>query len=104
MALTTQVHTSNLLVALMCLLVIVGFSLTGCLLVNAVSNDRFQSMFSLWTILSFNILLVGDFAKLNPFVMQVNTRNPPLLLNYLYFDDISRSSRHLRVLRSFAFC
>ena len=84
----------------MCLLVIVGFSLTGCLLVNAVSNDRFQSMFSLWTILSFNILLVGDFAKLNPFVMQVNTSNPPML--YSDFVHISRSSRHL--LRSFAFC
>lgn len=33
------------------------------------TDDRFISMFSLWTILSFNILLVGDFDRLNSFVM-----------------------------------
>ena len=48
---------------------------------NCMSNDRFQSMYALWTIMSFNILLVGDFAKLNPFVMgtwtnQVTTHEP----------------------------
>jgi len=45
------------------------------------SNDRFQSMFSLWTILSFNILLVGDFAKLNPFVMKTYTNDVAISIN-----------------------
>lgn len=45
------------------------------------SNDRFQTMFSLWTILSFNILLVGDFAKLNPFVMQTYTNDVAININ-----------------------
>ena len=30
---------------------------------NCMTNDRFQSMYALWTVLSFNLLLVGDFAK-----------------------------------------
>ena len=36
---------------------------------NCMTNARFTSMFSLWTILSFNILLVGDFDRLSNFVM-----------------------------------
>merc|ERR1719221_201092 len=33
------------------------------------TNDRFQSMYALWTILSFNMLLTGNFSKLDDFVM-----------------------------------
>ena len=36
---------------------------------NCMSADRFQSMYAIWTIMSFNLLLVGDFSKLNEFVM-----------------------------------
>jgi hypothetical protein len=36
---------------------------------NCMSDDRFQSMYAIWTIMSFNLLLVGDFSKLNEFVM-----------------------------------
>ena len=40
---------------------------------NCMSDDRFQSMYAIWTIMSFNLLLVGDFAKLNEFVMETWT-------------------------------
>ena len=42
---------------------------------NCMTNDRFQSMYALWTILSFNLLLSGDFANLNPFVMATWTND-----------------------------
>jgi hypothetical protein len=36
---------------------------------SCMTNARFVSMYSIWTVMAFNLLLVGDFAKLNPFVM-----------------------------------
>ena len=36
---------------------------------NCMTDDRFRSMYGIWTIMAFNLLLVGDFAKLNSFVM-----------------------------------
>ena len=42
---------------------------------NCMTNNRFQSMYALWTILSFNLLLSGDFANLNPFVMATWTND-----------------------------
>eukprot|EP01047_Picozoa_sp_COSAG01_P119807 COSAG01_NODE_48524_length_380_cov_1.451957_1_plen_100_part_10 len=33
------------------------------------TNRRFRSMYALWTVLSFNLLLSGDFERLNSFVM-----------------------------------
>jgi alpha-galactosidase len=48
---------------------------------NCMSDERFKSMFALWTILSFNILLVGDFAKLNEFVMETWTNDWAIAIN-----------------------
>eukprot|EP01052_Picozoa_sp_SAG31_P024687 SAG31_NODE_2117_length_6412_cov_7.762712_4_plen_73_part_00 len=31
---------------------------------NCMSDARFETMYALWTMMAFNILLVGDFAKL----------------------------------------
>ena len=36
---------------------------------DCMTNRRFRSMFALWTVNSFNLLLTGDFAQLNSFVM-----------------------------------
>jgi|EP01047_Picozoa_sp_COSAG01_P051902 hypothetical protein len=36
---------------------------------SCMTETRFVSMYSIWTIMAFNLLLVGDFAKLNQLVM-----------------------------------
>lgn len=46
-----------------------------------VTNTRFTSMYSLWNIMAFNLLLVGDFAKLNPFVMGTWTNDRAIAIN-----------------------
>lgn len=48
---------------------------------NCMTNNRFQSMYALWTILSFNLLLSGDFANLNPFVMATWTNDLAVGIN-----------------------
>ena len=46
------------------------------------TNNRFQSMYALWTILSFNLLLSGDFDNLNPFVMATWTNDLAVGIKY----------------------
>lgn len=48
---------------------------------SCMTDDRFRSMYALWTIMSFNILLVGDFAKLNAFVMATWTNDWAIAIN-----------------------
>jgi hypothetical protein len=48
---------------------------------NCMTDDRFTSMFSLWTILSFNILLVGDFDRLNAFVLSTYSNAAAIAIN-----------------------
>ena len=45
------------------------------------TNERFVSMYSIWTIMAFNLLLVGDFAKLNPFVLGTWTNERMIAIN-----------------------
>ena len=48
----------------------------GCM-----SNRRFRSMYALWTVMSFNLLLTSDFAKLNDYVMSTWTNDIAVGIN-----------------------
>ena len=52
---------------------------------SCMTDPRFVSMYSIWTIMAFNLLLVGDFAKLNPLVMGTWTNDRMLAINQ---DDL----------------
>ena len=45
------------------------------------SDARFESMYALWTIMAFNLLLVGDFSKLNSLVMGTWTNDWAVAIN-----------------------
>ena len=42
---------------------------------TCVTNRRFQAMYALWTVNAHNLLLTGDFAQLNDFVMATWTND-----------------------------
>ena len=48
---------------------------------NCMSDARFESMYALWTIMAFNLLLVGDFSKLNSLVMGTWTNDWAVAIN-----------------------
>eukprot|EP00038_Savillea_parva_P017955 m.21952 g.21952 ORF g.21952 m.21952 type:complete len:584 (-) comp3945_c0_seq1:96-1847(-) len=37
---------------------------------NLMTNDRFRTQFTAWSVLAFNILLVGNLSALNPYVLE----------------------------------
>ena len=61
---------------------------------NCMTNNRFQSMYALWTILSFNLLLSGDFANLNSFVMGVWTNDLAVGIKYEPEHSLRTTQRH----------
>jgi hypothetical protein len=48
---------------------------------NCMTNTRFETMYSIWSAMAFNILLVGDFARLNPYVMATWTNDRVVAVN-----------------------
>ena len=59
---------------------------------DCMTNRRFQSMYALWTVNSFNLLLSGDFAQLNPFVMSTWTNDVAVGINQ---DRLGKNRKRL---------
>lgn len=48
---------------------------------NLMSNDRFRSQFGAWSVLAFNILLVGNLSALNPYVLETWSNEEVIAVN-----------------------